>query len=327
MKNLSIFQKVFIVFGIVVILATLSFLHLLDKTYQSALITQGRNIAQFVITFRKWIADYGAIWTKDKYDEKKGYLLALEGENGTLKSYGTGEVLAEVPQFHFYAHNPALATRELSGLTNIDEGWTFRAVSNRYLSPADKPDKWEAKAIEEIQKKFKEGDKSGEFWGWDGDKFRFAKALKGEKGCLKCHGAPDEIDPKFKKAIIAKYGEEAFKRASGYKLGELRGIISVTIIPPSIFSIALSMVDVWNVLALLLAFVIFWYFAKNEIVKPIERLTKAAHDISLGKLDVDLGVRGLKEESVRDEITKLAIAIDRLRASIQIAMERLRKKK
>jgi len=47
----------------------------------------------------------------------------------------------------------------------------------------------------------------------------------------------------------------------------------------------------------------------------------------LGKLDIDLGVRGLKEDEVADEITKLAIAIDRLRASIQIAMERLRKKK
>ncbi|SMO44595.1 HAMP domain-containing protein [Balnearium lithotrophicum] len=92
-------------------------------------------------------------------------------------------------------------------------------------------------------------------------------------------------------------------------------------------AIAVSIVDIWNVLALLVAFGIFWYFAKNEIVKPIEKLTKAAHDISLGKLDVDLGVRGLKEENVRDEITKLAIAIDRLRASIQIAMERLRKKR
>jgi len=35
----------------------------------------------------------------------------------------------------------------------------------------------------------------------------------------------------------------------------------------------------------------------------------------------------MKEEEVRDEITKLAITIDRLRASIQIAMERLRKKR
>jgi len=127
--------------------------------------------------------------------------------------------------------------------------------------------------------------------------------------------------------MVAKYGEEAVKRATGYKEGELRGIISVTILPPSVISTAAGLIDFWNVGALVLAFLIFWYFAQKEIIKPIERLTKAAHDISLGKLDIDLGVRGLKEEDTKDEITKLAIAIDRLRASIQIAMERLRKKR
>ena len=327
LKNLSISQKVLIVFGVVVILATFSFLHLLDKTYQEQLVNQGRNIAQQVIIFRKWIASFGTVWTKDRYNPDTGYLVALEADNGILRSYRLNEELQLVGKVQFYAHNPALATRELSGLTNIEYGWSFRAASDRYLTPADKPDKWEAEAIRKIREEFKKGNTSGEYWGWDGDKFRFAKALKVEKSCLKCHGTPDQVDPVFKKAIIAKYGEAAFKRASGYKEGELRGIISVTIVPPSLLGTALKMVDVWNILALLLAFVIFWYFAKNEIIKPIEKLTKAAHDISVGKLDMDLGVRGLKEEEVKDEITKLAIAIDRLRASIQIAMERLRKRK
>jgi len=326
-KNLSISQKVLIVFIIVVTLATASFLHLLDKNYQQQLIKEGRLIAQQVIIFRRWIAGFGTVWTKDKYNPDTGYLVALDAQNGVLKSYRTGEELQNLDEVHFYAHNPALATRELSELTNIEYGWSFKAVSDRYLSPTDKPDKWEAKAIREIRKELKKGNTSGEYWGWDGDKFRFAKALKVEKGCLKCHGTPDQVDPIFKKAIIAKYGEDAFKRASGYKEGELRGIISVTIVPPSLLGTAMKMVDIWNILALILAFIIFWYFAKSEIIKPIEKLTQAAHDISVGKLDLDLGVRGLKEEEVKDEITKLAIAIDRLRASIQIAMERLRKRK
>lgn len=275
LKNLSIFQKVMIVFAIVVLLATLSFLHLLSRTYQQTLTTQGRNIAQFVVTFRKWVANYGAVWSKDKYLPDKGFLVELEGNNGTLKAYRTGEYLMSIVDFHFYAHNPALATRELSGLTKADYGWSFRVVSNRYLSPSDKPDPWERKAIQEIKRKLESGNSKGEYWGWEGDKFRFAMALRVKKGCLKCHGTPDEVDPKFKKAIIAKYGEEAFKRASGYKLGDLRGIISVTIIPPGLVKTAVSMIDIWSVLALLLAFAIFWYFAKAEIVKPIEKLTLA----------------------------------------------------
>jgi len=322
LKNLSISQKVFLVFLIVVTLATLSFIHLLDKTYENALVNQGRSIAQEIVIFRKWAASFGGLWTLNKYTPEAGYLMEVSAENGVIKAYKSSEVLGNLPQFHFYLHNPALATRELSKLSNIEYGWSFRAVSDRYMSPESKPDKWEEKAIKYLKEK-----KAPEYWGWDGDKFRFALAIKVKKSCLKCHGTPDQLDPMYYKAMVAKYGEDAVKRATGYKEGEIRGIISVVILPPGILSTALSLIDIWNIAALVLAFLIFWYFAKKEIIKPIERLTKAAHDISLGKLDIDLGVRGMKEEEVKDEITKLAIAIDRLRASIQIAMERLRKKK
>jgi HAMP domain-containing protein/cytochrome c551/c552 len=321
LKNLSITQKIFIVFFIVVALSTLSFVHILDKTYEVSLINQGRSIAQQILIFRKWAASFGGIWTKDKYTPEIGYLMEFETKEGTAKAYQTKEILKNFEETHFYLHNPALATRELSNLSKIEYGWTFRVVSDRYMAPESKPDKWEMTAI----KKIKEG-KKDEYWSWDGDKFRFAKAIKVKKGCLKCHGTPDQIDPALLKAMKAKYGDNV-ERAINYKEGDLRGIISVTILPPSIIATALSLIDIWNIGALILAFLIFWFFAKNEIIKPIEHITKAAHDISLGKLDIDLGVRGLKEEDVADEITKLAIAIDRLRASIQIAMERLRKKK
>jgi len=326
LKNLSISQKVFLVFLIVVGLATLSFIHLLNKTYENALVNQGRSIAEEVVIFRKWAASFGGVWTLDKYTPEVGYLMEIAGENGKMKAYKTGEELGELPAFHFYLHNPALATRELSKLSSLEYGWSFRAVSDRYMAPEDKPDEWEAKAIKYLKSKEKKG--VDEYWGWDKeDKFRFAKAIRVKKSCLKCHGTADQLDPMYYKAMVAKYGEEAVRRATGYKEGELRGIISVTIQPPNVIQTAFRLIDVWNIGALVLAFLIFWYFAKREIIKPIEKLTKAAHDISLGKLDIDLGVRGMKEEDVKDEITKLAIAIDRLRASIQIAMERLRKKK
>ncbi|TCK03439.1 c-type heme family protein [Phorcysia thermohydrogeniphila] len=321
LKNLSITHKIFIVFFVVVALSTISFLHILDKTYEVSLINQGRSIAQQILIFRKWAASFGGIWTKDKYTPEIGYLMEFETKEGTAKAYKTGEALKNFGETHFYLHNPALATRELSNLSKIEYGWTFRVVSDRYMAPESKPDKWEATAIKKIKER-----KKDEYWSWDGNKFRFAKAIRVKKGCLKCHGSPEQIDPALLKAMRAKYGDNV-DRAINYKEGDLRGIISVTIVPPSIIATAISLVDMWNIGALLLAFLVFWFFAKNEIIKPIENITKAAHDISLGKLDIDLGVRGLKEDEVADEITKLAIAIDRLRASIQIAMERLRKKK
>ncbi len=325
LKNLTIGQKVLIVFSIVVILATLSFIHLLQKTYNSALVNQGRSISQEILIFRKWAAGFGGLWTMNKYSPDTGYLMEVESDNGVVKAFNSEETLGNLSNLHFYLHNPALATRELSKLSNVEYGWSFKVVSDRYMAKESKPDSWEKKAISVIKKELPSG--KDEFWSWDGDKFRFAKAIKVKRACLKCHGTQSEIDPTLYKAMVAKYGEEAVRRATGYKEGDLRGIISVTILPPGVLSTALNFIDFWNIGALILAFLIFWYFAKREIITPIERLTKAAHDISLGKLDIDLGVRGMKEEEVKDEITKLAIAIDRLRASIQIAMERLRKKR
>jgi len=323
-KNLSITAKVFVVFMVVIALSALSFVHILEKTYERSLVSQGRSISQQILLFRKWAASFGGVWTKDKYAPQFGYLMEVKARKGTVKAYKTGEELANLKEVHFYLHNPALATRELSRLSKAEYGWTFKVVSDRYIAPEGKPDKWESQAIKQINSnpKYK---KVGEYWSWEGDKFRFAKAIYVKEGCLKCHGTPDQIPPEIMKALKAKYGDNV-ERAINYKVGELRGIISVTILPPSILSTALSLVDVWNVLLLVLAFVIFWWGAKKDIIEPIERLTKAAHDISLGKLDIDLGVRGLKEEEVKDEVTKLAIAIDRLRASIQIAMNRLKKK-
>ena len=44
--------------------------------------------------------------------------------------------------------------------------------------------------------------------------------------CLQCHGGADDISPETRKVIAARYPED---RATGYELGELRGIWRVTV--------------------------------------------------------------------------------------------------
>ena len=63
MKNLSISMKILGVFIITVVLATFSFVHLLQKTYEQSLVSQGRSLAQQIVIFRKWTADYGGVWS------------------------------------------------------------------------------------------------------------------------------------------------------------------------------------------------------------------------------------------------------------------------
>ena len=46
--------------------------------------------------------------------------MRFDAPNGELKPYNGNEVLKKVGKVHFFLHNPALATRELSQLSNIE---------------------------------------------------------------------------------------------------------------------------------------------------------------------------------------------------------------
>ena len=60
--------------------------------------------------------------------------------------------------------------------------------------------------------------------------------------------------------------------------------------------------------------------AAQRLTRPIEELTEAANRISLGELDVPIGV------STGDEIGTLGESLDRMRISLKQAIERLRKR-
>ncbi len=53
--------------------------------------------------------------------------------------------------------------------------------------------------------------------------FRFAKAIKVAPVCLNCHG--QTIAPEVKQALNEHYPNDL---ATGYRLGDLRGIFSIT---------------------------------------------------------------------------------------------------
>ena len=69
------------------------------------------------------------------------------------------------------------------------------------------------------------------------------------------------------------------------------------------------------------AFLIAMLFVRFAIVSPVKRLTKASHQISLAQ-PADLGVANIGRTS-RNELHQLALAIDRLRRSVHIAMRKL----
>lgn len=59
-----------------------------------------------------------------------------------------------------------------------------------------------------------------------GPAFRYMRPLIVRDPCLRCHGAASEIDESVKQRIAAQYPAD---KATGYRSGDLRGAISVTV--------------------------------------------------------------------------------------------------
>ena len=79
-----------------------------------------------------------------------------------------------------------------------------------------------------------------------------------------------------------------------------------------------KLIGIMGVILLVSLFVVF--IAVNSALKPLTHFTKVAADLADGKVEEKIEVKG------RDEIAQLADVLERLRVSLKVAMDRLRKK-
>ena len=123
------------------------------------------------------------------------------------------------------------------GLTDMiseraGEGVRLKRVSEQYRNPANKPDHADAFAYTYFEKYLKkEGHYPQNFvlrmrhkMNKDIEIFRYFEPLYIQEACLKCHG--EKVDPKVKAKIKELYPDD---KATGYKLGDLRGFVAVEV--------------------------------------------------------------------------------------------------
>lgn len=118
--------------------------------------------------------------------------------------------------YEFKHLNPASAASQyIDKINDLNHNnIQIRQTSDLFRDKQDAPDEWEKKAIE-VFRNTPNLDHYSEKLQGDEPVYRYAVPLFMEKSCLQCHGEPKgEID-------ISEYPKE------GYKLGDLRGIISV----------------------------------------------------------------------------------------------------
>lgn len=116
---------------------------------------------------------------------------------------------------------------KMAGELAQQTGWKIKRVSLKVRN--DKravPDTWEKAALEDFDKRAAAGESPAQLEkGEVVDKeYRYVKALPVQELCLNCHGKPENVSAAVKKVLGEHYPND---QATGYSLGQIRGVISV----------------------------------------------------------------------------------------------------
>ena len=307
--NRSITTQFTIVFVVALLLVVGSFYLVLDSVYRTELKSQAETVADNVDAFGTWVSQYGRVWVKDNDKSFLGQVTLT-----TIAADGAANVApAPADLWHFYSKNPALAQREFSEVVEKSTSPAkFRMTSHNFMNPVNKPDAFEAKALDQIRSKH-----LTEYYEVLPDGFRYARTLYEKPSCLACHASAESAPADVK----LRYGTE---RGFGFKEGEVAGIISVRLPIRSFWQVATSVVGPVQIALLVAAFLVAVLFIQFAVVRPIRRLTVAAERISIGEA-ADLGTAAINRRS-RNEVHQLMLATERLRASMTLAIQRLAKR-
>jgi HAMP domain-containing protein len=302
LKNTSLIFRFSVLFVVALLAIGGAYYLVLSHVYYSELQRQARGMADNVDAFGKWVSQYGRVWVKDKSETK--YLSQV--------SFGTlaGNDPNQKP-VSFFSKNPALAQREFSEVVaKSTASAKFRITSDNWMNPANKPDPWEAEAISAIKNRGQD-----EYIQIIDGRYRYARKIVHAASCVGCHGDPATAP----RDVTEQYGTN---RGYGYKVGDVAGIISVSLPAEPLLAASFGVLGPIEIGLIVLAFVMLYVFMHFGVARPIRKLTRDAHMISLGK-PVELDLASVSQKS-RNELGQLALAIGRLRASMELAIRRMK---
>lgn len=143
-----------------------------------------------------------------------------------------GKRLQETVRQQGVAAAVKICSRDAQELTrNIGEeqGVIIRRTSLRVRNPANRPDPVERQILEQLEAMHRMKKLPQELSlpaSYTTPSPRYFRPIIVQALCLHCHGQVDRLTPQVRKLIHERYPED---RATGYQLGDLRGVISVTL--------------------------------------------------------------------------------------------------
>jgi len=120
-------------------------------------------------------------------------------------------------------------TRQIAAEQNVQ----IRRVSLKNRNPRNAPDAWERQVLQRWERDLQAGKPIGETGQWRTERgqrvYRYMRPITiAMPLCLECHGDPKTITPEVRRIIRQNYPND---KATGYKLGDLRGAFSITLTP------------------------------------------------------------------------------------------------
>ena len=181
---------------------------------------------------------------------------------------------------------PAYSSKPISELFSDENTFniSLRTVSDRARNIENSANNYELEAINY----FKNNKNEDTFFKKEGDLFyHYASVLRIDQKCLKCHG---------KKSEAPQFIQDEYDKAYDYKLGEVRGILSVKIPIKSIdeyFMNYFYQSIVYDFILFILLFIAVFYITRKS--KNINRLLETT---------VHKKTQELKSQMIQDRLTK-----------------------
>jgi signal transduction histidine kinase len=208
---------------------------------------QAKVLFKQIVLTRRWIADHGGVFVeKLPWVKPNPYL-----EHPLIRDK-EGKL--------YVKKNPAMVTRELSLYAQKEGLYFFHITSLKLLNPDNAPDDFERDALHDFEvKKLKESSKIEKIG--NSYYFRYIAPLYVEESCLQCH------------------------LKQGYKVGDIRGAISVAVPMDYAFSMIRSgrrdMV-IAGIAILSILMTVLYIMMRELVLRPVRQLKTSMGDFSKG---------------------------------------------
>lgn len=207
------------------------------------------------------------------------------------------------------------AIRNINGLRKHYPEYTYKEATLNPTNPASRATEWEANIVDYFRNHQDTRELVGEHTTPTGRSLYLARPIEvRSESCLGCHGNVADAPT----TMLARYGKA---NGFGWKMHEVVGsqIVSVPMQVPlaraqqTLLTFMIAVGAVFAVSMLILNLLLH-----RIVIYPVKRMAGIAHDVSMGKLDVEeCNPQG------KDEISVLAESFNRMRRSLINALQML----